>query len=107
MDRRGIAVNIDKIVNKIEKYADQKWDQGWDAGFESGMNSVDSADELHDKLSFRMSLIFDSAMKDNKFREAKIYKDIIEYLELTLIDDPYNSIEVNSEAVKLGGKQEE
>lgn len=87
-------MNVNKITKKIEKYGDKQWSAGWDAGYESARSSELKLDEYKNMLSFRMSLIFDGAMKDSKFREAKMYKEIIEYLELDLIDDPYNSVEV-------------
>ena len=40
-----------------------------------------------------MSLAYDTAMSNDKFREAKLYKEIIEYLELKFIDDPLNNLE--------------
>jgi hypothetical protein len=87
-------MDIDKLLKKFKKYAEQEWSDGWDAGYESARGNSDDLGTYRDMLSFRMSLIYDSAIKDNKFREAKIYKEIIEYLELDLIDDPYNSVEV-------------
>jgi flagellar biosynthesis/type III secretory pathway protein FliH len=95
-------MNIEKLTKKIERFAEQEyhrghddgWNDGWDAGYANGESDNDSLKEYRDMLSFRMSLAFDGAMKDNKMTNAKIYKEIIEYLELDLIDDPYNSIEV-------------
>jgi hypothetical protein len=87
-------MDIAKINKKIEKYGDERYSEGWDDGYNFGTENVVDLKEYRDMLSFRMSLAFDSAMKDNKMTNAKIYKEIIEYLELDLIDDPYNSIEV-------------
>jgi hypothetical protein len=86
-------MDIDKLLKQFKKYAEQEWSNGWDAGYESATND-NSLDEYKEMLSFRMSLIYDNAIKNNKFREAKLYKEIIEYLDLDFINDPYNSIEV-------------
>jgi flagellar biosynthesis/type III secretory pathway protein FliH len=95
-------MNIDKITKKIKKFGEESYEEGYsngfdagfDAGYANGESDNDTLKEYRDMLSFRMSLAFDGAMKDNKMTNAKIYKEIIEYLELDLIDDPYNSIEV-------------
>lgn len=93
-------MDIEKLTRKIEKYADKRFGEGWDDGYAFAMSQADDLEAYRDMLSFRMSMAFDGAMKDNKMTHAKIYKEVIEYLELDLIDDPYNSIEVKNEEIR-------
>jgi flagellar biosynthesis/type III secretory pathway protein FliH len=92
-------MDINKITEKIEKYAEERYDEGWSEGYDAGRDVGESDGESigwskhRDMMSFRMSLSYDTAMSNNKFREAKLYKEIIEYLELNFIDDPLNNLD--------------
>jgi flagellar biosynthesis/type III secretory pathway protein FliH len=92
-------MDINKITSKIEKFAEERYDEGWSEGYDAGRDVGESDgesigwDKHRDMVSFRMSLSYDTAMTNNKFREAKLYKEIIEYLELNFIDDPLNNLD--------------
>lgn len=91
-------MSMDKITKKIEKYAEVRYDEGWSDGYDAGREVAEHEaesgwDKHRDMMSFRMSLAYDTAMTNNKFREAKLYKEIIDYLELNFIDDPLNNLE--------------
>lgn len=88
-------MNIKKITKKIEQYAEEQYDLGHEAGWDEGFSSgYDSGYEGHKKtMGFRLSLSYDTAMSKNSFREAKLIKEMIEYLDFEFTEDPLNSVD--------------
>ena len=87
------TMGMKKINKQIEKYGVRKYDEGWSDGYDAGQDVHDIAwqegwDAKEENMKVRLNMLFDAYMSQNKMSNAKMVKEIIEYLNFVV--EPYN-----------------
>ncbi len=85
-------MGMKKIIKQVEKLADQKYDEGWSDGYDAAQAGDTSWQEGWDakeeNMKTRLNMLFDAYMAQNKMANAKMVKEIIEYLNFVV--EPYD-----------------
>ncbi len=78
-----------KIIKQVEKFADQRYDQGWSDGYDAAQETDSTSwqegwDDKEENMKTRLNMLFDAYMAQNKMANAKMVKEIIEYLNFVV-----------------------
>lgn len=84
-------MNIKKLHKKIDNAISDGYDKGYDVGYDSGYEAgySEAWTDRFENVTYRLNSLFNTYMSTNKLRDAKMVKEIAEYLDffVTLEDE--------------------
>ena len=87
------TMGMKKINKQIKKYGESRYDEGWSDGYDAAQDVPETSwqegwDAKEENMKIRLNMLFDSYMAQNKMSNAKMVKEITEYLNFVV--EPYS-----------------